>query len=73
MARNIRCHEFTKNQREKYDNTHHTNPQTNVFTKKNGVSGIITMKPHRVVDKQRDCIDQIIMAVLDRNNDMIYK
>lgn len=39
----------------------------------NGVSGIITIKPRRVDDRQRDCIDRIIMAVLDRNNDIIYK
>lgn len=50
----------------RYDNAHLTKPSTHV-----DCLGIITIKPHRVGDRQRDCIDIIIMAVLDRNNGMI--
>lgn len=60
-----------KSQRE--GRTTLTTQNRQLMKKKNGVSGIITIKPHRVDDRQWDCIDFIIMAVLDRNNDMIYK
>lgn len=43
-----------------------------IFSQINGVSGIITIQPHRVDDKGI-VLDFIIMAVMDRNNDMIYK
>lgn len=40
--------------------------------KKKKVSGIITIKPHRHDDSKGIVLDFIIMAVLDKNND-IYK
>lgn len=40
--------------------------------KKKCVSGIITIKPHRHDDSNGIVLDFIIMAVLDKNND-IYK
>lgn len=40
--------------------------------KRKCVSGIITIKPHRHDDSKGIVLDFIIMAVLDKNND-IYK
>lgn len=43
-----------------------------MISPKKKVSGIITIKPHRHDDSKGIVLDFIIMAVLDKNND-IYK